>query len=108
VLPIEVPTALRNVELARSSSVGFRLAVLIWLARPSLSRKPVAMWNPCQVAAQNVNREHSRHEDRADPEAPVTMHTLPVRARLGFAAVATISFMVVLASGHFSSIAARY
>ena len=84
------------------------LAVLIWLARPSLSGKPVAVGNPCQVNAENVNSEGSRHEDRADPEAPVTMHTLPVRAGFGFTAVAAVSFMVVLASGHFISIAAGY
>ena len=66
------------------------------------------MWNPCQIAAENVNSERSRHEDRADPEAPVTMHALPVRARLGFTAVAAVSFMVVLASGHLFSITASY
>jgi hypothetical protein len=64
------------------------------------------MWNPCQVATENVNSERSRHEDRADPEAPVTMHALPVGAGLRFAAVAAISFMVVLASGHLFSITA--
>ena len=66
------------------------------------------MWNPCQVAAENVNSERSRHEDRADPEAPVTMHALPVRTGFGFTAVAAVSFMVVLASGHLFSIAASY
>jgi len=66
------------------------------------------MWNPGQVAAQNVNSERSRHEDRADPEAPVTMHALPVRARFGFTAVAAVSFVVVLASGHLFSITASY
>ena len=66
------------------------------------------MWNPCQIAAENVNSERSRHEDRADPEAPVTMHALPVRAGFGFTAVAAVSFVVVLASGHLFSIAALY
>jgi hypothetical protein len=36
------------------------------------------------------------------------MHTLPVRAWLGFTAVATVSFMIVLASSHLFSIAASY
>jgi hypothetical protein len=68
---------------------------------------PVAVWKPRQVNAENVNGERSCHEDRAYPEAPVTMHTLPVRAGFGFTAVAAVSFMVVLASGHFFSIARR-
>jgi hypothetical protein len=69
------------------------LAVLIWLARPSLSGKPVAMWNPRQVAAQNVNSERSRPKDRADPEAPVTMHALPERA--GFGCLPTLGLMSI-------------
>jgi hypothetical protein len=68
----------------------------------------VAMWKPCQVAAENVNGDRRKHKDRAYPEAPVTMHTLPVRAGFGFAAVATVSLMVVLASGNLFSIAASY
>jgi hypothetical protein len=36
------------------------------------------------------------------------MHALPVRAGLGLTAVAAISFMIVLASSHFVSIAALY
>ena len=66
------------------------------------------MWNPCQVAAENVNSERGRHEERTYPEAPITMHTLPVRAGLGFTVFATVSFMIVLASGHLFSIAAWY
>jgi len=65
------------------------------------------MWNPCQVAAENVNSERSRHQDRADPEAPVTMHALPVRPGFRFTAVAAVSFLVVLASGHLFSITQR-
>ena len=64
------------------------------------------MWNPCQVAAENVNGECSAHKDRAYPEAPVTMHTLPVRARAGFTAVATISFVVVSVPRHHFSASA--
>ncbi len=70
--------------------------------------KPVAVRNPSQVAAENVNSERGRHEERTDPEPPVTMNTLPVRAGLGFTAVAAVSFMIVLASGHFFSIAGSY
>jgi hypothetical protein len=68
----------------------------------------MAIWHPCQVAAENVDGECSTHKERAYPEAPVTMHSLPVRAGFGFTAVATVSFMVVLASGHLFSIAASY
>jgi hypothetical protein len=70
--------------------------------------KPVAVWNPRQINAENVNSERSRHKDRADPEAPVTMHALPVRAGFGFTVVGTVSFMVVFASGHLFSIAAGH
>ena len=72
------------------------------------SGEPVTMWNPCQIATQNVNSERRRHKKRAHPEAPITMHTLPVRARAGFTAVATISFPVVLASRHLFSISREY
>ena len=71
-------------------------------------RLRVSAWNPCQVAAQNVDGECSTHKERAYPEAPVTMHTLPVGARFGFAAVATVAFMVVSVSRHLVSIAALY
>ena len=69
---------------------------------------PMAPWNPCQVAAQNVDGECSAHKERAYPEAPVTMHTLPVRAGFGFGAVATVAFMVVSVSRHLFSIAMLY
>jgi hypothetical protein len=36
------------------------------------------------------------------------MHALPVRAGFGFTAVAAVSFVVVLASGHLFSITASY
>jgi hypothetical protein len=68
----------------------------------------VPAWNPREIAAENVDRERSRHKDRAYPEAPVTMHTPPVRAGFGFTFVAAVSFVVVLASGHLFSIAALY
>ena len=71
-------------------------------------RLPMTVWDPRQVAAQNVDGERSRHKERTYPEAPVTMHALPVRTGIGLTAVATISFMVVLASGHLFSIAASY
>lgn len=66
------------------------------------------MWNPCQVATENVNSERSRHEDRADPEAPVTMHALPVRTWIRLSAVATMSFKVMLVSCHLFSYTARH
>jgi hypothetical protein len=65
-------------------------------------------WNPRQVSTQNIDGYRSDHEDCADPEAPVTMHSPPVRARIRLAAFAAVSFVVVLASGHFFSISASY
>jgi hypothetical protein len=60
-------------------------------------------WNPRKVSAKNVNGDSRNHEDCADPEAPVTMHTPPVRARIRLATIAAISFEVVFASGHLFS-----
>jgi hypothetical protein len=67
------------------------------------SGKPVAVWNPREVATQYIDSERSSHKKRTYPEAPITMHTLPVRSGARFTVVATISFMVVLASGHLVS-----
>jgi hypothetical protein len=80
------------------------------LSRPGCGQRRlrVSAWNPCQVAAQNVDGECSTHKERAYPEAPVTMHSLPVGAGFGFTAVATIAFMVVSVSRHLFSIAASY
>jgi hypothetical protein len=47
------------------------------------SGKPMAVWNPREVAAQNVNGECSGHKNRTYPEAPVTMHTPPVGTGAG-------------------------
>jgi hypothetical protein len=58
--------------------------------------------NPRQVAAEHIYGERRRHQDRAHPEAPITMHPAPVRAGIGLAATAA-AFMVVLVSGHLAS-----
>jgi hypothetical protein len=60
--------------------------------------------NPSQVSTQDVNGDSRDHEDRAYPEAPVTMHAPPVRAWVRLAIIAAISFGVVFASGHLISI----
>jgi hypothetical protein len=65
----------------------------------------MTVWNPRQVATQNVDSERGSHEDNAYPEAPVTMHPPPVRASIGLTPVATISFQIVFATGHLFSIA---
>jgi hypothetical protein len=65
-----------------------------------------APWNPRQVAAQNEDSERRSHQKRTYPEAPVTMHTSPVRTRIGFTAVAAVSFPVVPVSRHLFSISA--
>jgi hypothetical protein len=68
----------------------------------------MAIWDPSQIAAQNIDCERGSHEDSAYPEAPVTMHPSPVRARIRFAVFSTISLTVVLASSHFVSIFCEY
>jgi len=67
------------------------------------SGKPMAVWNPREVAAQNVNGECSGHKNRTYPEAPVTMHTPPVGTGARFAALTAISLPVMLASRHLVS-----
>jgi hypothetical protein len=68
----------------------------------------MTVWNPRQIATQNVDSKRGSHEDSAYPEAPVTMHPSPVRARIGLTPVAAIAFQIVLASCHLASIAAEY
>jgi hypothetical protein len=68
-------------------------------------RLSMTVWNPRQIATQNVDGQGRSHENRSYPEAPVTMHPPPIWTRTRFAAVAAISFMVVLVSCHFVSIA---
>jgi hypothetical protein len=51
----------------------------------------------------DVNGDSRNHEDCAEPEAPVTMHTPPVRTRGSLATIAAISFEIVFASGHLIS-----
>jgi hypothetical protein len=67
------------------------------------SGKPVTVWNPREVATQNINSECSGHKKRTYPETPVTMHTPPVRSGTWFAALTAISFPVMLASRHLFS-----
>ena len=71
-------------------------------------RLPMAIWNPRQFATQNIDSERGSHEDSAYPEAPVTMHTPPVRPRIGFASAVTVPFGVVLISSHYFSISDEY
>jgi len=63
-----------------------------------------ASWNPRQVSTQNVDGDSHYHEDCADPEAPVTMHTPPVWAGIRLTTITAISFEVVFAAGHLFSI----
>ena len=68
----------------------------------------MAIWNPRQIATQNVDCERGGHEDSANPEAPVTMHPSPVRTGIGFAGAVAVSLRVVLVSCQFVSIAGEY
>jgi hypothetical protein len=68
----------------------------------------MTIWDPRQIATQNVNSKRGSHEDCANPEAPVTMHAPPVRPWIGFASAVTVSFGVVLVSSHYFSIADEY
>jgi len=61
-------------------------------------RLPMAVWNPRQIATKNIDSERGSHEDSAYPEAPVPMHSSPVRTGIGLPLVAAISFQVMLAS----------
>ena len=68
----------------------------------------MAIWNPRQVATQDVDGERGGHEDSTNPEAPVTMHPSPVRAGSGFAGSVAVSLRVVLISCQLVSIAEEY
>jgi hypothetical protein len=68
----------------------------------------MTVWNPRQVATQDVDCERPSHEDSTYPKAPVTVHPSPVRARIWLSAVAAVSFGVVFVAGQISSIAAEY
>jgi hypothetical protein len=83
-----------------------RIQVYFAVFASPLSRR--APWNPRQVDAQNEDSERRRHEKRAYPEAPVAMHPSPVRARIGLAIIAAVSFPVVPVSCHLVSISAPY
>ena len=67
----------------------------------------LAAWNPSEVSTQNINGDGGKHKDGANQEAPVTMHTPPIGARIGLAMIATLSFEVVLVAGHPFSISAK-
>ncbi len=60
----------------------------------------MAIWNPRQIATQNIDSERGGHKDSAYPEAPVSMHPPPVRPWIGFASAVAVSFGVVPVSGH--------
>jgi len=68
----------------------------------------MAVWYPRQIATQNIDSERGSHEDRAYPEAPVTMHPSPVRPGIRFTSAVAIPFGVVLVSSHFVSISWEY
>ena len=69
---------------------------------------PRAIWDPRQIATQNIDSERGSHEDCAYPKAPVTMHAPPVRAGIGFASAVAVSFGVVLVSSHYFSISHKH
>jgi hypothetical protein len=68
----------------------------------------MAIWNPRQIAAQNIDSQGGSHKDGSCPESPVTMHAPPIRPWIGLSDVTAISFMVVFASGHCVSISGEY
>jgi hypothetical protein len=69
---------------------------------------PVAIWNPRQIAAQNIDGERGSHEDRSYPEFPVTVHTPPVRTWGWLAVVTAVSFGIVPVTSHCSSTSDKY
>ena len=68
----------------------------------------MTIWNPRQIAAQNIDSGRGSHEDSAYPEAPVTIHAPPVRPWIGFASAVTVPFGVVLVFSHYFSISDEY
>jgi hypothetical protein len=68
----------------------------------------MAIWNPRQIATQNIDSERGSHKYSVYPETPVTMHPPPVGPWIGFATAATVPFGVVLVSGHYFSISDEY
>ena len=68
----------------------------------------MAARNPRQVSAENIDGDRGKHQDCAHPEAPVTMHAPPIRARIWLTTVVAVSFGVVPVSGHFFSILALH
>jgi hypothetical protein len=71
-------------------------------------RLPMTVWNPSQVATQDVDCECPGHDYGVYPEAPVMVHPSQVRARIGLFAVAAVAFGAVFVAGQISSIAAEY
>ena len=68
----------------------------------------MTIWNPREIATQNIDSERASHKDGTYLELPVAMHTPPIRARIRFTIVAAVSFRIVLASGHCFSISDEY
>jgi hypothetical protein len=64
----------------------------------------MAIGNPRQIAAQHIDSKCGSHQDCAYPEAPVMMHTTPVRPWVWFASAAAVSFGIVPVSSHYFSI----
>jgi len=46
------------------------------------------------------------HKNGADPEAPISMHSPPVRAGVGLAHLSAIVFAIMLVAGHCFSVSA--
>lgn len=103
---------LENRSRVLTRSVMTRATPFSALAKPldndQYSAEGVAVGKRRQVFAQYIYSERSRQEHCARPEAPVTMHAPPVRARSRFVALAAVSFVVVLASRHLFSISPEY
>jgi hypothetical protein len=68
----------------------------------------MAIGNPRQITAQNIDGKRGTHKHSAYPEPPITMHPSPVRPWIGFPSAVAVSFWVVLVSSHFSSNSDEY
>jgi hypothetical protein len=56
--------------------------------------------HPREVSTQNVNCDSCRHENCANPEAPVVMHASPVGSWIGLTRCAAVPFAIVLIACH--------
>jgi hypothetical protein len=87
----------------QDSAIGSGARQLGFLRYPADCFPPLLRSSPRNrrhAADKNEDSERCSHQERACPEAPVTVHPSPVRTRIRFTAIAAVSFRVVPVSRH--------